>query len=932
MHASPSVKSASRASLWKAHLLVALSLALFPGAPGARGAALSGTYEVLAAASTVNLTAEGTIDWAQWGRTAVEDFNHRSNVVSQISNYTLIGEGPVLQFGDNFTGYSWTNGTPVARATRVTAGIYVVDEGNGFEISVPADTTVRTLKVYVGVYAAQMHFEAHLSDDSAPPYADDSFQNEFDGPNRAYVLNFASASAGQKLVVQIKVLTFLNDAANVTLQAAALREGAPLIELVTPINGSTFHAAADGVQFKASTITPKTIPADGVHLTLNGTDLSAQLNVTGSATSRTATFAPLATNRFYEGRIVATDSDGQSATNEFTFDTFSYDGTVVIEAEDYNYFDGSTSGAFLDNPAPGAYQDLSGEFDTDYHTANQGFNVYRPNDLVTLDDSSDQVRPPWVDSGIPDYQVTDLADDDWFNYTRTIPDGTYHVYLRYASLVDQGVQLERVTGDVTRPDQDISPLGSILAPKTGNENSYRYAPLADGLGNPIAVPLSGKVTLRFTGTDVVGGFDGLRANFLILTPTDATGPRLPRVAVARPGPDAEEVAPDAPIEIELANGDAAVAPATIRLSVDGADVTEAASISGTADGVSLSYQRTNLWTLNSVHSIRLIFGDTSTPPAFQTNQWSFAVADLPVLPSSFATPLDSGRNPGFNIRMAKAANDSDPATFTNSTDRAELQLAGQLIDPATGEPFPNEAAGPGGNGAYVEMGTINYEQDGIGSGYFENDSPFPGVDPGGPDFMAMEVTAYLPLAAGLHRFGVRSDDGFRLTAGPAFTNAPVVLGGYEGGRGSDLPDGSTEFDFLVDASGVYAFRLAWYEGTGGADLEWFSVDRATLDSTNVTRMLINDAGSNAIKAFRTREGTPSGGPTRPTLTGASLAGGTFSVSFATESGHTYSLEFKTSLADTTWQATGSSVNGDGNTQNLTHSNPAPTGFYRVAVQ
>ena len=41
---------------------------------GVRAAALSGVYEILASASTVNLTAEGTIDWAHWGRTQRDGF------------------------------------------------------------------------------------------------------------------------------------------------------------------------------------------------------------------------------------------------------------------------------------------------------------------------------------------------------------------------------------------------------------------------------------------------------------------------------------------------------------------------------------------------------------------------------------------------------------------------------------------------------------------------------------------------------------------------------------------------------------------------------------------------------------------------------------------------------------------------------------------
>jgi hypothetical protein len=330
--------------------------------------------------------------------------------------------------------------------------------------------------------------------------------------------------------------------------------------------------------------------------------------------------------------------------------------------------------------------------------------------------------------------------------------------------------------------------------------------------------------------------------------------------------------------------------------------------------------------------VTLEFGDTATPPARKTNQWSFTVANLPILLAAFRTPTDSGRDTGFSLRMAKAPNDSDPTIFTNTAARAELQVSGTLVDPNTGEPFLNEASGPSGNGTFAEITSINYQQDGNPIGYFENDQTFPGVDSGDPNFIALECTTHLQLTAGLHRFGVRSDDGFRLTAGPTFTNATVELGAFEGGRGSALPDGSTEFEFLVEAAGVYAFRLIWYEGTGDADLEWFSVDRSTLGSPAVTRTLINDPAAGSIKAYRNREGSPTTGPNPPTLQGATFTGSTFGVSFPTEAGFIYSLEYKTLILDPTWQVTASTVAGDGTVKTLTHTNPAPTGFYRVVAR
>ena len=887
---------------------------------------LSGAYTVLASASTINLTAEGLIDWAHWGYSTPTSFNHLAGVTSQISNFTLIGTGPVLWFGDNFTGYTWTNGTPQARATRSTSGIYVNSEGNGFEISVPADTIVKTLKVYVGAYAAQMHFEAALSDNSASPYVDESFENASDGPNRIYTLNFAANSAGQNLTVKF---WDMSPGGNVTLQAAVLREAAPLLELIKPVSGAIFYPATDGIQFRASTIAPFSIPADQVRLFLNDSEVSSNLVLTGTALARTATYTTLQPNLFYRGQIIAADNLGRATTNNFIFDTFSTNGSVVIEAEDYNH----SGGSFIDNPAAGAYQGLVGVADVDFFATATGTSLYRPDDPVVTQESPDLAREPFVSAVLDDYQVTGLQNGDWLNYTRTLPSGNYNLYLRYAALADQAVQLDRVTSDPTQSGQTLSPLGTINATRTGNESSFRYAPMADALGKPLVLSLGGKVTVRLTGVNVASGFDGLRANFLLFAPASGAASRLPAIDSAFPAPDAEDVPPDATVRMVIADGDTAVDASSIQLRFDTGDVTAASQIVDTATGATITYQPSALLPLGSAHTVTIVFGDTASPASVQTNQWQFTVAVLPVIPSSYATAPGSGRTSGFNIRIAQAPDGSAATSFTNTAARAELQLAGQLIDPNTSLPFDNEAAGPGGQGIYVEPNVINYEQDGLESAYFIGDLTFPGVFSAAPDFMAMAVTAYLELPAGIHRFGVRSDDGFRLAVGPYFTNANLVLGEFEGDRGSGLPGGSTEFEFLVESAGVYAFRLLWYEGVGGADLEWFSVDRSTLGTANVVRTLINDPGvPGSAKAYQSRVGSPSSQPKQPQLTCA-LSSGNVTVSFLTENGFSYAVQFKDHLSDASWQDVLPTISGDGGVKSVRQPTSGQASrFYRVRAQ
>ena len=62
--------------------------------------------------------------------------------------------------------------------------------GNGFQITVPADTTQRTLKLYIGLWSAQGRLEVSLSDGSAAPYVDTSLTNSSATSNRVYTLTY----------------------------------------------------------------------------------------------------------------------------------------------------------------------------------------------------------------------------------------------------------------------------------------------------------------------------------------------------------------------------------------------------------------------------------------------------------------------------------------------------------------------------------------------------------------------------------------------------------------------------------------------------------------------------------------------------------------------------------------------------------------------
>ena len=92
------------------------------------------------------------------------------------------GGGP-YQYSDNYNGYSWTDGAPNTFATNTTTGLAIYYKFSGFQLTVPADTIRRRLKVYVGAYRAQGKFDASLSDGSATAYSDLSVANDFNGPS-----------------------------------------------------------------------------------------------------------------------------------------------------------------------------------------------------------------------------------------------------------------------------------------------------------------------------------------------------------------------------------------------------------------------------------------------------------------------------------------------------------------------------------------------------------------------------------------------------------------------------------------------------------------------------------------------------------------------------------------------------------------------------
>ncbi len=132
----------------------------------------------------VDLTAAGSEDWAVWGLgndTTLSPSDRKAGG-GGISDLTNIDPDPSVPLrglgalGQQVLKFSWTDGTANPAQTGVFAGIQHDGQqaltstvvGKGFSFTVPADTTPRTLKVYVATNRAAGQLTATLSDGCAP--------------------------------------------------------------------------------------------------------------------------------------------------------------------------------------------------------------------------------------------------------------------------------------------------------------------------------------------------------------------------------------------------------------------------------------------------------------------------------------------------------------------------------------------------------------------------------------------------------------------------------------------------------------------------------------------------------------------------------------------------------------------------------------------
>ncbi len=186
-------------------------------APTLAAGMISGT--LASGSGTFDLTTTGSSDWVQWPTNA-----RKASGNGQIANYAIVGTSSTGKYTSDRRALKWSDGSPVPSGTSADGVSVGGGTGRGFQIVVPADTTKRTLVLYVGTGNATGKLTARLSDGSAPDYVSRAGTRITKSWEGYYTLTYWAASAGQTLTVQWTV-----DSAKRPISSAAARlQGAAL--------------------------------------------------------------------------------------------------------------------------------------------------------------------------------------------------------------------------------------------------------------------------------------------------------------------------------------------------------------------------------------------------------------------------------------------------------------------------------------------------------------------------------------------------------------------------------------------------------------------------------------------------------------------------------------------------------------------------------
>ena len=190
---------------------------------------------------------------------------------------------------------------------NVTASA-AVNDGNWHHVAAVRDAENRKLRVYVDYTLA-----GEVSDTTTTP------------PTNAQSLVVGAFNTGTR---QLEGEMDLVRVSSRALSPAEFVQPVLSIVDLQPANGATFVSASNGIRF--TVVSDHGVDPGDIQLTLNGSDRSAGLVITGTASRREVKFSGLASDTQYAVTLSAADLEGNRVERQLQFDTYEGHTTPVF--------------------------------------------------------------------------------------------------------------------------------------------------------------------------------------------------------------------------------------------------------------------------------------------------------------------------------------------------------------------------------------------------------------------------------------------------------------------------------------------------------------------------------------------------------------------------------------------------------------------------
>lgn len=654
----------------------------------------------------------------------------------------------------------------------------------------------------------------------------------------------------------------------------------PVILGIYP-NGTNLLQPSSNLTFTVSSPAGVAINTNSIKVLLTVTNIQSAfttnitstngLVITGPATNRNVS-CPLLFNSIYTAVISATDANGNPANSTVNFDT--YNPSFTWEAEDYDH-DG---GVYIDTPQTNAYAPFGGVQGIDTFAgslAPPATLVYRPSGLNT-EVVGDKLRLAYLGTGFADYDVGWNEAGNWGNYTRTLPGGDYNIFMRGAN-GSQGAgsaTMARVTSGVGTTNQTTVNMGTFSVPITaaGTWQTYVWVPLRDTSGNLVKLTGGSLTTLRVTS----GG--GFNANFYALFPANTNLPVLANIK-----PTGTTMFQSTNTLSFNATSTVGIATNSIQVTVNGVDVSTNLTITGSSTNRAISYPHLQP---NSTYTVAIKMTDVNGNVATTSETFdTFSAANY----TWEAEDFDYG---GGQFIDNPQTNGYAGLSVVTNVDTLDINIGG-------GTHFLYR---PNGSETEVNGDLIRSQWNGTNDysvGFFS-------------DGEWLNFTRHYP-AGTYNVYG-------RMAAGGGDTT--VLLAQVSGGWGTTNQTTSQLGAFSIVSSGWESYSFVPLRDNNGnlvsvtfnGSTNTLQVGRpppaAALPDVNVNFLML-------APVFQ--------------ITGA-YNSPNMVISFPTQAGFKYQVQYKTNLADATWTTLGSAVSGDGTVKSVNDLVSSSQRFYTVFIQ